>query len=166
MLTRRGFLHGSTVAIAGLTSAPLWLSRATAATSNGKRKILIPIFQRRRGGRLECGHPVCGQTLLRASSHYWDSASGRRKRIDRFRRTLCPQSRFAGAKASLGQTPARNRGSDRFSRSYALSFRCAGSNGIGNTGQGRRRRLVKPIVGTIGSGHITCARIGDGGSVA
>lgn len=45
MVTRREFLQRSAIGMAGLTTAPLWLSRATAAT-NGKRKILIPIFQR------------------------------------------------------------------------------------------------------------------------
>src|SRR5580700_61970 len=43
MLTRRFFLRGSAVVMAG--AAPLWLARAAAATE-GKRKILVAIFQR------------------------------------------------------------------------------------------------------------------------
>src|SRR5215471_1142219 len=45
MLTRRLFLHGSAIAMAGLGSAPRWLARA-ASTGEGKRKILVAIFQR------------------------------------------------------------------------------------------------------------------------
>src|SRR5215470_11750922 len=45
MLTRRLFLHGSAIAMAGVGSAPRWLARA-ASTGEGKRKILVAIFQR------------------------------------------------------------------------------------------------------------------------
>src|SRR5215471_17803635 len=45
MLTRRLFLHGSAIAMAGLGSAPRWLARA-ASTGEAKRKILVAIFQR------------------------------------------------------------------------------------------------------------------------
>src|ERR1700685_521320 len=45
MLTRRIFLHGSAMVMAGMGSAPLWLSRAAAAESR-KNKILVAIFMR------------------------------------------------------------------------------------------------------------------------
>jgi uncharacterized protein (DUF1501 family) len=45
MFTRRVFLRGSAVVMAGAGSAPLWLARAAAATQ-GKRKTLVVIFQR------------------------------------------------------------------------------------------------------------------------
>jgi len=45
MLTRRFFLRGSAVVVAGAGAAPLWLARAAAATE-GKRKTLVVIFQR------------------------------------------------------------------------------------------------------------------------
>src|SRR5947209_6350544 len=45
MLTRRFFLRGSAVAMAGMGSAPAWLARAAAATE-GRKKILVAIFQR------------------------------------------------------------------------------------------------------------------------
>ncbi|HLH42892.1 MAG TPA: DUF1501 domain-containing protein [Bryobacteraceae bacterium] len=45
MLTRRVFLRGSAIAMAGFGSAPRWLARA-ASTGQGKRKILVAIFQR------------------------------------------------------------------------------------------------------------------------
>jgi len=45
MFTRRFFLRASAVAMAGVGSAPAWLVRAAAETSN-KRKILVAIFQR------------------------------------------------------------------------------------------------------------------------
>jgi uncharacterized protein (DUF1501 family) len=45
MLTRRIFLRGSAMVMAGAGSVPFWLGRA-AATAQGKRKILVVIFQR------------------------------------------------------------------------------------------------------------------------
>jgi uncharacterized protein (DUF1501 family) len=45
MLTRRIFLRGSAMVMAGAGAVPFWLGRAAAATP-GKRKILIAIFQR------------------------------------------------------------------------------------------------------------------------
>jgi uncharacterized protein (DUF1501 family) len=45
MLTRRVFLRGSAIAVAGVGSAPSWLARA-ASSGEGKRKILVAIFQR------------------------------------------------------------------------------------------------------------------------
>ncbi len=45
MLTRRFFLRGSAIVMAGSGAAPAWLARA-ASTENRKRKILVVIFQR------------------------------------------------------------------------------------------------------------------------
>ena len=45
MLTRRFFLRGSAIAMAGMGTAPGWLARAAAAEGK-KRKILVAIFQR------------------------------------------------------------------------------------------------------------------------
>ena len=45
MLTRRIFLRGSAVVMAGMGSAPAWLARA-AEVQGKKRKILVAIFQR------------------------------------------------------------------------------------------------------------------------
>jgi uncharacterized protein (DUF1501 family) len=45
MLTRRVFLRGSALVMAGVGAAPAWLARAAEATQ-GKKKILIAIFQR------------------------------------------------------------------------------------------------------------------------
>jgi uncharacterized protein (DUF1501 family) len=45
MLTRRVLLRGSAVVMAGVGAAPHWLARA-AESSEGKRKILVAIFQR------------------------------------------------------------------------------------------------------------------------
>src|SRR5258707_357463 len=45
MLTRRFFLRGSAMVMAGAGSVPFWLGRAAAYT-RGKRKILGGIFQR------------------------------------------------------------------------------------------------------------------------
>jgi uncharacterized protein (DUF1501 family) len=45
MLTRRYFLRGSAMAMAGAGAVPFWLGRA-AATTQARRKILVAIFQR------------------------------------------------------------------------------------------------------------------------
>ena len=45
MLTRRIFLRGSAMVMAGAGSVPFWLGRAAASTQ-GRRKILVVIFQR------------------------------------------------------------------------------------------------------------------------
>src|ERR1700727_2322710 len=45
MLTRRFFVKGSALVMAGAGSVPFWLGRAAAATQ-GKRKTLVAIFQR------------------------------------------------------------------------------------------------------------------------
>ena len=45
MLTRRIFLRGSAIAMAGMGEAPMWLARA-AATESRKRKTLVAIFMR------------------------------------------------------------------------------------------------------------------------
>jgi uncharacterized protein (DUF1501 family) len=45
MLTRRFFLRGSAMVMAGAGSVPFWLGRAAASTQ-GRRKILVVIFQR------------------------------------------------------------------------------------------------------------------------
>src|SRR5579863_9997474 len=45
MLTRRIFLRGSAVVMAGMGAVPLWLTRATAAESR-KNKTLVAVFMR------------------------------------------------------------------------------------------------------------------------
>ena len=45
MLTRRIFLRGSAIVMAGIGTAPRWLARAASSTES-KRKILVAIFQR------------------------------------------------------------------------------------------------------------------------
>jgi uncharacterized protein (DUF1501 family) len=45
MLTRRFFLRGSAMVMAGAGPVPFWLGRAAASTS-GRRKVLVAIFQR------------------------------------------------------------------------------------------------------------------------
>jgi uncharacterized protein (DUF1501 family) len=46
MMTRRIFLRGSGMAMAGSGAVPFWLGRAAASTESGRRKVLIAIFQR------------------------------------------------------------------------------------------------------------------------
>src|SRR5258708_3872189 len=45
MLTRRIFLRGSAVVMTGAGTAPAWLARA-AANTEGRKKVLVAIFQR------------------------------------------------------------------------------------------------------------------------
>src|SRR5215831_6474542 len=46
MLTRRIFLRGSAMVMAGAGTAPFWLGRAAAAPTGSRRKVLVAIFQR------------------------------------------------------------------------------------------------------------------------
>ena len=46
MLTRRVFMRGGAMVMAGMGAAPWWLARAADGASGGKRKILVAIFQR------------------------------------------------------------------------------------------------------------------------
>ena len=46
MLTRRVFMRGGAMVMAGMGAAPSWLARAAEAEAEGKRKILVAIFQR------------------------------------------------------------------------------------------------------------------------
>lgn len=46
MSTRRTFLKNSGLALFGAGTAPLWLQRATAASSTTRKKVLVAIFQR------------------------------------------------------------------------------------------------------------------------
>src|SRR6185369_15755825 len=45
MMTRRIFMRGSALVMAGMGAAPSWLARA-AEGAKGKRKVLVAIFQR------------------------------------------------------------------------------------------------------------------------
>ena len=46
MFTRRIFLRGSAMVMAGMGQAPLWLARAAATEGGRKRKTLVAIFMR------------------------------------------------------------------------------------------------------------------------
>jgi uncharacterized protein (DUF1501 family) len=46
MLTRRVFMRGGAMVMAGMGAAPWWLARAADGASGEKRKILVAIFQR------------------------------------------------------------------------------------------------------------------------
>jgi uncharacterized protein (DUF1501 family) len=61
MLTRRIFLRGSAMVMAGAGSVPVWLGRAAAATP-GKRKVLIAIFQRGAADGLNVVVPFADKT--------------------------------------------------------------------------------------------------------
>ena len=58
MLTRRIFLRGSAMVMAGTGAIPGWLARA-AAVEGKKRKILVAIFQRGAADGLNIVVPFC-----------------------------------------------------------------------------------------------------------
>lgn len=60
MITRRGFLHHTGIAIGAFGVAPTWLVRAAGA-ANGTRKILLAIFQRGAADALNVVVPVFEQ---------------------------------------------------------------------------------------------------------
>src|SRR4051794_24419872 len=45
-MNRRAFLKGSAIAMLGAGTAPAWLARAAGAKPNGRRKVLVALFQR------------------------------------------------------------------------------------------------------------------------
>ena len=78
MLTRRIFLRGSAIAMAGMGAAPMWLARAAAAEGR-KRKILVAIFLRGAADGLNIVVPF-GEALPRtaADARAAGAAPGRR----------------------------------------------------------------------------------------
>src|SRR5215472_9776205 len=56
MFTRRVFLRGSAMVMAGAGAVPFWLGRA-AASPGGRRKVLVAIFQRGAADGLNVGVP-------------------------------------------------------------------------------------------------------------
>ena len=77
MLTRRVFMRGGAMVMAGMGAAPAWLARAAdVAVGNaagGKRKILVAIFQRGAADGLNVVVPF-------ADKRYYDSPD--RKKVD------------------------------------------------------------------------------------
>jgi uncharacterized protein (DUF1501 family) len=62
MITRRGFLHHTGIAVGAFGLAPAWLVRAAAAgAANGTRRILLAIFQRGAADALNVVVPVFEQ---------------------------------------------------------------------------------------------------------
>ncbi len=45
-MNRRAFVKGSAIAMLGAGTAPAWLARAAGASLNGRRKVLVALFQR------------------------------------------------------------------------------------------------------------------------
>src|SRR6266704_795406 len=111
MLTRRVFMRGSAIVLAGMGVAPGWLARAAAAESK-KRKTLVAIFMRGAADGLNIVVP-CGEQRLYRSR--WDV------RIEQ---------RDATSEGALGQTAVGHHRSDWFTRRFTLAFRCAGFHGV------------------------------------
>jgi uncharacterized protein (DUF1501 family) len=64
MLTRRLFMRGSALVMAGMGAAPSWLARAAEATG-GKKKILVAIFQRGAADGLNIVVPFADQNYYK-----------------------------------------------------------------------------------------------------
>ena len=77
MLTRRIFLRGSAMVMAGMGAVPFWLARAAAAAEGKKRKILVAIFQRGAADGLNIVVPFAREALPRAAAHPRHRASQR-----------------------------------------------------------------------------------------
>lgn len=64
MLTRRLFMRGSALVMAGMGAAPSWLARAAEATG-GKKKVLVAIFQRGAADGLNIVVPFADQNYYK-----------------------------------------------------------------------------------------------------
>ena len=130
MLTRRIFLRGSAIVMAGMGAVPSWLARA-ASVEGKKRKILVVIFQRGAADGLNIVVPFAEKryrelrpTLAIAASHRPEQLPDRsvQWKRDRSGRAFRLEWRDAAAEGAVGQAAAGNRRSHRFARSLALAF--------------------------------------------
>ena len=144
MLTDAIFLRGSAMVMAGTGSVPFWLGRA-AATTQGRSKILVAIFQRGAADGLNMVVPF-------AEKRYYElrptigvpaprASNGPNPAIDLDGR-FGAASRAATAEGAVGQAEAGDRGGHGVARPVPLALRRAGLHGIGHAGV-ERRRLVE-----------------------
>ena len=76
MLTRRIFLRGSAIVMAGTGAVPSWLARA-ASVEGKKRKILVAIFLRGAADAICSAMPAAGRPpALMVALHIWTMAHG------------------------------------------------------------------------------------------
>ena len=142
MLTRRVFLRGSALVMAGVGAAPAWLARAAEATE-GKEKDPGRDLSAWRGRRPEHRGAVFGKALLRIAAVHrvCRCPAGRTDRS-----TWTGISRFtlaAALEGAVGQAATRHRSSHRLARSVAVALRCAGLHGVGHARQDHGRRLAE-----------------------
>src|ERR1019366_10192744 len=127
MLTRRIFLRGSAVVMAGMGTAPLWLTRAAAAESR-KNKTLVAIFLRGAADGLNIVVPFGDKryrelrpTLAIAAAHRTKQRQRRTFRpLHRPRWHLRPQRRIAAPESPVGQKTVGDCGCHRIARSHTL----------------------------------------------
>ena len=145
MLTRRIFLRGSAVVMAGMGAVPSWLARA-ASVEGKKRKILVAIFQRGAADGLNIVVPFSEKryrelrpTLAIApptgTATERPMSMVRSTARDRSGRALRVERRDAAAEGSVGQTATGDCRSHRLARFVALALRRAGLHGIGHVRQ-------------------------------
>src|SRR5579883_2035163 len=188
MLTRRVFLRGSAIAMAGFGSAPRWLARA-ASTGQGKRKILVAIFQRgacdglnvvapfgeKRYYELRPSIAIAAPTtgaIWMGGSAGGGAAAGRAVPFNGNAANAIDLDGHFGLHPALpveravGQTAARHSGGGWLARSEPIAFRRAGLHGIGHAGKTVERWMAKPGAAAGGAGWFAAAGRGGGVRVA
>ena len=125
MLTRRIFLRGSAVVMAGMGAAPSWLARAAAAESR-KNKTLVAIFLRGAADGLNIVVPFGDKRYreLRPTLAIAPPSRTERERLrhNRPRRDLRVERRFASAEGPLGQPATCDCRGNGLTRPFALAL--------------------------------------------
>ena len=172
MLTRRIFLRGSAIVMAGMGGRRVlarWLARA--APTGKKRKILVAIFKRGAADGLNIVVPFRRQAVPRIAAH----SRHRARRRDQSGPSTATRSiwtdvrlerRDAAAEGALGQTATGDRRGHRFARFFALAFRCAGLHGIRHIRQDHGRWMAQSRAARSGWRNVAVARRRDGESGA
>ncbi len=128
-MNRRAFLKGGAIAMFGAGTAPAWLARAAGANLNGRRKVLVALFQRGAADGLNIVIPHGEEAYYSLRP----TIAVPKTEVDRPRRSLRPASLFGSAEKALGFEATRDCTCGRLSRPDPVTFRCPGLYGIGHS---------------------------------
>jgi len=101
MLTRRYFIRASAITVAGAGLAPSWLLRA-ATPGEGKKKILISIFQRGAADGLNIVVPFFEKRYYDLRPSIADTCAGEAERSNRSRWAFWTAPGFTASESFVG----------------------------------------------------------------
>ena len=177
MLTRRIFLRGSAIVMAGMGGVPTWLARA-ASVEGKRRKVLVAIFQRGAADGLNIIVPFADKRYrdLRPTLALPPPTRDHRgaeqhsphseRPLHRPRRPIRAQFLDAALQSPVGQEAIGNRRGHRLARFDAVSLRMPGFHGIRHSRQdhlrqNRGRRMAESRAARAGPGDVAAARGSD-----